>query len=58
MNALVPERAMVPSASTISSRDMPMPLSSTASVRLSASTASVMRGFASSPSSFGSAIAS
>ena len=29
MNALVPERAMVPSASTISSWLMPMPLSST-----------------------------
>ena len=39
MNALVPERAMVPSASTNSSRLMPMPLSSTASSRLSASIA-------------------
>ena len=58
MKALVPDRAMVPSASTISSRLMPMPLSSTVRRRFSASIRSVMRGFGSSPSRAGLAIAS
>ena len=39
MKARVPERAIVPSASIASSRPMPMPLSSTDSCRLSASSA-------------------
>ena len=58
MKALVPERAMVPSASTISSRLMPMPLSSTVRLLASASMLMVMRGLASSPSSAGVAMAS
>ena len=49
---------MVPSASTISSRFMPMPLSSTAICFLSASIAMVMRSLGSSPSQDGWAIAS
>src|SRR3954469_20092643 len=58
MNALVPDRAMVPSASTISSRLMPTPLSSTVSRRFSASIRSVRQGFGSPPSRAGLAIAS
>ena len=42
---LVPDRAMVPSASTISSRLMPTPLSSTVRRRFSASIRSVRQGF-------------
>ena len=37
MNRRVPERAMVPTFSTTSSRDMPMPLSATDRVRASRS---------------------
>ena len=49
---------MVPSASTSSSRLMPMPLSSTVSWRLSASMLMVIRAEGSSPSKVGLAIAS
>src|SRR5215207_6479121 len=49
MKALVPERAMVPRPSTISSRFIPMPLSSTVRRRCSLSAIRVIRGFGSSP---------
>ncbi len=58
VKALVPERAIVPRASTISSRLMPMPLSSTVRRRFSASISKVIRGLGSSPSKAGLVIAS
>ena len=58
IKAWVPDRAMVPRASTISSRLMPMPLSSTVRRRLAASMSRVIRALGSSPRRAGLAIAS
>ncbi|MNT46933.1 hypothetical protein D3C72_1836080 [compost metagenome] len=53
MNAFVPERAIVPSASIISSRFMPMPLSSITSVCASSLSVTRIPGWIPSEESFG-----